>query len=292
MIHEKIIGGITEYLYHRPRYTGETEILKPEAYLRLPFRYEDLSKAQIGFSLSGITKNIEYQISAGWYYSRDVTRYIPYRHAAVDFALPYGFPVAAPCDGYAISSYYSYPLLDSKGRLKQIEGKYCNFGIGYFVQIYNPEMKRFIQLGHLSDIHKSIPFSIPNKVNNLWKPTNNNLPITELESEKNPNVVSVKTGETIGYVGYSGLCYGDDYFYGHERPYQIDPQKLGTWSIPHVHMDEFMRNFVTGKKDWRRDPYDIYAWRTSYPTHTNNLPIGNEPLFITDSNNKPYYADK
>jgi len=291
MICEKIVGNLSRCLYHQPRYPGEVDRLEAKPYLRLPFRNEDLSRAQIRPSQLGITSKINYSISEGWYYSRDVTKILPYRHLAVDFALPYGFPVAAPCDGYAISSYYSYPLFDSRENVKKVDGKVFNFGIGYFVQIYNPKVNRFIQVGHLSDIYKSIPFSVPVRNRNRWEPTNNILTTKELMSGDNQNVVYVKTGDTVGYVGYSGLCYEDDYKHGYVRPYKIDPQKIRTWSIPHIHMDEFQRNYETGKKDWRRDPYDIYSWRNFYPTHTNSVPIGNNPLFFTDSNNRPIFAD-
>ena len=292
MLNEHLIANLTRLKYHRPKYPGETCLVNPKPYLCLPFRREDISRSQLRPTQVGIAEKIDYKISEGWYYSRDIARFVPYRHAAIDFALPYLFPVAAPCDGFAMSSYYSYCLVDRRGNIRKVNGKMLSFGIGYFVQIYNPEINRFIQLGHLSDIHEKIPFSIPLKQRNRWEPTNYIQTIEKIISENNPSVVFVKTGETVGYVGYSGLCYEDDYKEGYKRPYKIDPRLTGTWNIPHIHMDEFQRNYRTGKKDWRRDPYGIYSWRSAYPTHANSAFIGNEPLFLTDANNRPFYADQ
>lgn len=292
MSKEYLISTATRIKYYRPTYPDSEGPLKIIPYMTLPIRQEDLITHQINPENLGLTTAIEYSISEGWYYSKNVTKIIPFRHAAVDFSLPYGFPVAAPCDGYVISSYYSYPLIDAKGNLLRKNGKVINNGLGYFVQIYNTIQGRIVQLGHLSDISNNIPFSKPIRDGVRWLPTNNVLTSEQMISGKNPNVVYVKTGETVGYVGYSGLTYGEDYQSSCERPYRINPNAVGTWSAPHIHMDESARNFITGKKDWRRDPYAIYGWNNMYPTHYNKITMKEENLFLVDQFNRPFFADR
>ena len=276
MNQQRLLGEITHFLRHRPKYPGKEYGIEPVPYLRLPFTKE-------GFE--------NYHISEGWYYSTRVRKVVPFGHGGIDFALPYGHPVAAPCDGYAMASYHSYPLLDRSGKVKIKNGISQRFGIGYFVQIYNPEQDRFVQLGHLSNIADIIPFSVPSKNGTAWQATGHMLTREEMMRTDNPMLTFVKTGEMIGFVGYSGLTSDEDYQEGYKRPYVIDPRIIHTWNIPHIHMDEFQRNQISGKKDWRRDPYDIYMKDTNYPTHNNDRMVGKEPLFLIDENDRPLFAD-
>jgi len=289
MVTERLRADVTRYFRHKPLYPGATCALEPIPYIKLPLRNADLSHSQIRPSQPGIGTKIDYSISEGWYYSKNI---FGFGHGAVDFKLPYGFPVAAPCEGYAMSSYHSYPLTDNKGDILVRNGIKIGLGIGYFVQIYNPQRDRFIQLGHLSNIADKMPFSVPIRSGNKWLATGHLLNREEMLRGNNQNLIYVKAGETVGFVGYSGLTNEEDYKEGYKRPYLIDPNKVFTWSIPHVHMDEFQRNFQTGKKNWRRDPYDLYSKKGRYPTHTNTLSIGKDPLFLTDENDRPYFADR
>ncbi len=120
---------------------------------------------------------------------------------------------------------------------------------------------------------------------------NNHILTREKMISDNPALVEVQTGQLIGYLGYSGLTFEPDYFEGHERPYVTNPSKNGTYSIPHLHMDEFMRNHDTGKKDWRRDPYNVYARNLHYPTHSNQIGLNSENLFFADEVNLPKFSD-
>jgi hypothetical protein len=290
MLTETLLG-LSRAIYHHPKYPGEKSRLSPTSYLTLPFRKEDLDHYQIRSSQIGIGSKIDYKISEGWWYSEDIRKFIPFRHTAIDFALPYGFPVVAPCDGFAMSSYYAFPFTPDGQPITNTQGEISHFGMGYFIQIYNPDQNRFVQLGHLSDVAESIPFSLPVKKDGKWIPTNNIQTPEEILSPNNPDVVLVRTGDNIGFVGLSGLTYGEDYQQGFERPMPIDLNQVKTIFIPHIHFDEWMRNYRTGKKDWRRDPYDIYRTRASYPTHSNRLNIGNKPLFLTDESDRPLFAD-
>jgi hypothetical protein len=284
MITERFVSELTRFKYHVPRYPGEEHGLRPIQYLHLPFRKDDLVHVLIRSSQVGIMEKVDYHITEGWYYSKDVSKYFPFKHAAVDFSLPYGFPIVAPCSGFAMSSYYSYNTLDRQGKIRST-------GVGYFVQIYSPEIKRFVQLAHLSDVNEKIPFSIPQRINGRWEPTNHRQTPSQMTALGNPKVFFVNVGDLVGNIGYSGLCEEDDYREGYDRPYKINPQIVKTWSIPHLHMDEFYRNYENGTKDWRRDPYDLYCWRNNYPTHTNEFNIGKEPIFLTDNNDRPLFAD-
>lgn len=284
MLKELIYPPLARFKYHWPKYTPESPAVPPVPYLKLPFRRSDLDSHVIRSSQPQIRSRLGYEISEGWFYSEDVTRLLPFKHAAVDYELPMGFPVAAPCSGYAMSSYYSYPT-------RYLDGSVRNNGVGYFVQIYNPQMDRFVQVAHLWDVAYKIPFNTPIKQDGRWKPTKLVQTRSSIMSSSNQSYVYVEAGETIGKVGYSGLCSTDDYREGYERPMVIDPSEVTSWSKPHIHMDEYQRNLATLRKDWRRDPYNIYAWRDSYPTHTNGKHLGNEHLFLTDRNNLPLFAD-
>ena len=289
MLAEMLKADITRYLRHKPKYPGATQALEPIPFITLPLREDDLKHSQIRHGQLGIGRRVYYSIYEGWYYSGN---YFGFGHGAVDIKLPYGFPIAAPCDGYAMSSYHSHPLTDKKGNIVVRDGIKIRFGIGYFVQIYNPQQDRFIQLGHLSNIADKIPFSVPERKSDRREATNHILNRRQILEGNNPNLIYVKTGDIVGFVGYSGLASDEDYKEGYNRPYIIDPDTNPTWSVPHLHMDEFQRNFKTGKKDWRRDPYDLYNKKVRYPTHSNNLNIGEAPLFLTDENDLPHFADK
>ncbi|MEK7150789.1 MAG: M23 family metallopeptidase [Patescibacteria group bacterium] len=284
MLVENLKAELTRKWYHWPRYPGEQKYLEAIAYLRLPFTKEDLDWSVIRSSQPGITRKIQYEVSEGWWYSPEVTGRLlrPVRHAAVDFRLPYGHPVVAPCEGMAIASYYGNQQLDKNGRPVE-------FAIGYFVQIFNPDQKRLVQLGHLSNVADTIPFSIPQKVGSRWMPTGYLQPEAEMTNSNNNLLVRVKAGDLMGYVGYSGLCNGPDYFEGYDRPYVTDPNEIGTRSYPHLHMDESRRDYKTAEKRWRRDPYAEYGLADAYPTHSNNLTLREETLFLTDQLGKPKF---
>ncbi|MDO8452281.1 MAG: hypothetical protein Q7S79_00860 [bacterium] len=248
---------------------------KANEYLTLPF-------------LSNIGS---YQITEGWMYSRAEKAIHRGRvHGGIDFHVPYGTVVVAPCNGLAISSYHSFPILEKNGQTKKLKGKQVYFGLGYFIQIYVPQEARFIQLGHLSEIDNSVPFSIPALKKGVWTPTNHTLKQKEMVGSL--IVVKVKRGQILGKVGFSGLRWGyNDYEQGSKRPTFLNTVKYQSYDEPHVHFEE-MRRDETGKKGWQRDPYDIYLSAGNYPTPRRNRTIGNEPLFIIGDNGLPIFADQ
>lgn len=210
-------------------------------------------------------------------------------HGAIDFHVPYGTTVVAPCDGLAISSYHSFPIKEENDQTKQLNGKDIYFGLGYFIQIYVPEISRYVQLAHLSEIDNSIPFSVPKLEKEVWNSTNHTLKPEEMEN--NPKAVRVRRGQTLGKVGFSGLRWGyDDYEQGADRPVALDTSRYVSYDEPHLHFEEMGRD-DTGKKRWQRDPYDIYLTARNYPTTIRKRSIGKEPIFIIGDNGLPVFPD-
>lgn len=275
-------------LFHHP----EGLIAKP--YLTLPFRQKDLPQ---------IKEKAFYNITEGFRYSRaEQHLHGGILHAGIDFAIPYGTPIVAPCDGIAISSYHSVLIKTIDGTTKNFKNKFLGFGLGYFVQIYVANMDRIVQLGHMSDIHQNIPFSPPIQIDKQgleWNPTNHQLSIEELS--KNSQAVPIKRGDLLGWVGYSGMRWGyNDYISNSPRPVLIDKNQNISYDEPHIHLEEARRiplnttieiekNKAGQKTSWR-DPYDIYLSYRNYPTPIRPRPMGPEPIFIVNNNNLPIFT--
>jgi hypothetical protein len=161
--------------------------------------------------------------------------------------------------------------------------------LGYFIQIYNPTVDRYIQLGHLSEIASTIPFSPPQKDGNDWRPTNHTISVSDLKNH--PQVVKVKRGDYLGRVGVSGLGWGyEEYDENKLQPQQLDEKDCPSFDEPHLHFEECFRDQETNKKGWQRDPYDLYLRARNYPTHMNNRTMGIEPLFIISEEGKPEFS--
>lgn len=271
-------------LFHHP------EGLIPEPYLTLPFRQKDLPQ---------INGEAFYNITEGFRYSRaEQHLHGGILHAGIDFAVPYGTPIVAPCDGIAISSYHSILVKDINGTPKKYQNKFLGFGLGYFVQIHVSGMDRIVQLGHLSNLHSDLPFSLPTEISkDEWLPTNYQYSYKELMHNK--WTLPVKTGDLLGWVGYSGMRWGyHDYETGSNRPIVINPKEKISYDEPHVHLEEGRRvplstvteNDKKGMKVDQRDPEDIYLTARNYPTPRRYRKLGPEPLFYT-KNGLPIFAE-
>jgi len=240
--------------------------LVAEPYLTLPFLQKDLC--------GGV-----YDIMEGFRYSRAEQSVHGRRlHFGLDFAVPYGTPVVAPCDGLAVASYHSILVRNKDNTIKLHQEKFLGYGLGYFVQIHVLGKNRIVQLGHLSNLNASIPFSVPVETSKgEWSPTNHQH--SEKELLNNEWVVPVKTGGLLGWVGYSGMRWGyDDYKTGYDRPMVINPQEKVSYDEPHVHLEEGKRD-TDGVKVDQRDPEDIYLTARNYPTPIRHRKLGPEPLF-------------
>jgi hypothetical protein len=276
---------------HHPVVNGVQTAAKQ--YISFPFSYENLIEAVRRDKTGLFSRRRLYDVSEGFYYSRAEKAIHGYDvHGGVDIAVPYGTTVIAPFDGYAMSSYFSFPITDDSDNPRMYKGKPICFGFGYYVQLYSPSADRYVVLGHLSDISEKIPFSLPlyNLDSNRWDPTNHTVPIIEMPT--NPAYVRVLQGNFIGNVGFSGLRWGyDEYRAGADRPVPLDILKYISFDEPHLHLEEFRRNQQTGVKGLTRDPYDLYMRsRRNYPTPTRVRPMGQEPLWVIGDNGLPKYA--
>lgn len=264
--------------------------LTAEPYLTLPFKRTDLPI---------INKLPTYNITEGFRYSRTEQRlHRGILHCGLDFSLPYGTPIVAPCDGLAIASYHSVLVRNKDNTIRLYKEKYLGYGLGYFVQIHVSGMDRIVQLGHLSNLHSDIPFSLPTEISkDEWLPTNYQYSYKELMHNK--WTLPVKTGDLLGWVGYSGMRWGyHDYETGSNRPIVINPKEKISYDEPHVHLEEGRRvplstdteNDKKGMKIDQRDPEDIYLTARNYPTPRRYRKLGPEPLFYT-KNGLPLFAE-
>jgi hypothetical protein len=270
--------------FHYPVIDGEETKAIP--YLTLPFRKADLSK----YPLS----NQElYHIAEGWIYSKEelsITHVNPL-HGGIDFDVPYGTPVVAPADGYALSSYNTAVIKDEEGNARIYKGKPISLGFGYFVRMYIPSVNRLVTMGHLSNIAPNINFVLPTNEAGTWK-SNSLSKMSSTEWMSNPFATYIKKGTVVGYVGYSGLTWGyDDYKEGAIRPVVIDQNKYVSWDEPHLHFEEEGINPDTGEIGWQRDPYAVYGTSDKYPSPKNKLQTGKDPLFILNKEGLPVFAD-
>lgn len=229
----------------------------------------------------------EWDITEGWFYSQEEQRIDgETQHSALDIQAPYGTAIAAPADGYAMSSYYTYSFTDQSGNPILYEGKQIGFGFGNFIEMYVPEVNRFIVLGHMSEVDKTIPFSKPVLYQgNGWYPTNHNLLISELKNS--PYYVKVKQGQLLGRMGHSGLSWPyDPLYHGESEPPVFRNEKdVPSWDETHVHMEDFYRaqdpDINKRIKGWYRDPAAVYWTFEEYPSPKRpEKKFGKDPLFI------------
>lgn len=202
-----------------------------------------------------------YRVTEGWFYSRwENTVHGLWGHAGVDFELSRGTDVMAAASGWAMSSYYRRPYFDKKGKPLLYEGKRIEMGLGYFVQIYHPEVKRYTLYAHLGKVAEKIPYSPARRLKN-GKIVPANLKVSPEKMSKHFRFVWVKRGEKIGKVGDSGICWGYDDF-----PQRPNPKKFPTWDEIHLHFEELARDLKDGSRQkMPRDPYDIYWLGDKYP---------------------------
>lgn len=199
----------------------------------------------------------DYLISEGWDYSdyeRRVHGFL--HHRAVDFATERGTPVYAPIKGYALASFH---LAFAKGEgevawtsaeARAYEGKFVGFGLGNFVQIYNPRSNIYVSLAHLEAASDSIPFFEPEPLEDGWNPTVLYQPAEEIVKIAR----YVQQGELVGYVGDSGCSWGYIEKPGQPRP---NPAAHPSWDETHLHIEVYFRD-DQGRKTTRLDPFGHY----------------------------------
>ncbi|MBI2590510.1 MAG: hypothetical protein HYW33_01335 [Candidatus Blackburnbacteria bacterium] len=83
--------------------------IPPIPYLYLPFQEQELIRAATAQRHSAFDRKNLYFITQAWYLRHDEAELLGSRsHFAIDYNVPYATPVAAPCDGWATSTYWSY----------------------------------------------------------------------------------------------------------------------------------------------------------------------------------------
>ena len=282
--------AVEKHIYYHHPYVNERNV-QPIPYLTLPFRRGDVDHLL--------------EISEGWDYSEKETGITGYEnHKAVDYAVDTGTKVVAPCDALAIASYHNHRVTRRlPGGIEEpvfYKGKPVGSGLGLFVQLYIPQLDRYVQLGHLNSISPAIHFSKPVPDGKKgWQPTNYNLP-PHLISTDNPMIVPVKRGEPIGTVGSSGLTLGYVEYMEEPEMLTLYPPSF-SWDIPHLHMIETGRRLANGDnsatvKTCARDVYDLYNFDHVYPTNKSigqgeRIGVGPESLFYLDDQGLPLYAD-
>ncbi len=219
------------------------------------------------------------EISQGWDYSddeRNIHPNIP-RHFAVDFPEPWGTPIYAPADGLALASYHTFEMTDSQGRT-------IGFGLGLFIQIWHEPARVYTSYAHLSGLNdKLIPYLPPVLENGGWQPRSALYISVEAFKKK---AQSVKKGDLIGFVGYSGLLLGQSEKAG--NPPTVNPVVDKTWDPhgPHLHWEVYTRTPDGSRKDQRYDPFGIYGKREDYASVFKKA-LG---LILAETDGSPQFA--
>ncbi len=238
-----------------------------EAFLCLPFKKQ------------------KYQITEGWHYSEGEKAVHGFSgHGAIDFALPRGAEVLAAADGFAMASYFGYPL-KKDGKPKLHKGKPVGFGLGYFVQIYHPGQDLFTTYAHLESIDPKIPFYKPRKKGDHLFPFGHK--IDPKREDYHTFTVKVKKGEVLGFVGDSGITWGyADY------PKRPSPKQFPSWDEVHLHFEVFQR---VGSRKVKKyfDPFGIKGGPKDYPdSFKKGSALGEKSplLWVLDKNGLPQFA--
>lgn len=217
----------------------------PKAFLSIPFSHADRGKIQI---------------SEGWKYSEEEKAIHGYAtHYAVDFAAPRGTPIYAATSGYALSSFHI-------AYAGEHEGKKVGFGLGRFVQIWNPQHKTYVSYSHLDGVGPGIPYVAPKRAKNAeglvtYDPTIVYRPLPEVLKVAK----FVRKGQLIGSVGDTGLSWGYQ-----ENLAKRDATKYPSWDEPHLHFEVYRRG-SGGSKQERYDPFGFYSAAEAYQSWSQAL---------------------
>ncbi|GEM_PF-2092211 len=213
------------------------------------------------------------ELTEVWFYGADEESKHGFKtHFGSDCAVAPFTPVIAPADGFALASFHlSFAGIkdgtasSAIAGARTIDGKFVEFGLGYFVQIWCPEQRLYIALGHLSEINReNVPFIQPVAQRDGWNPT----VLYQAPEEVIKVCKPIKAGQEIGKSGRSGCALGKL-----ERPgMHLDPTvEADFWDEPHVHVEIYDRSPATGFSKWHRyDPCGVYGHLKDYDL--KNLP--------------------
>lgn len=238
---------------------------------------ETLDTICIPFSTRSLAKGLK--ISQGFHYDeRELNIHGNERphHLGIDFQAPAGTPILAAADGFAKATYHLDYTLDNSGQR-------IGFGLGFTVYqlivhdgqpLARDGEGYYLVYSHLAKPHDSIPYVAPTgKSNDIGEtvyplPTAIACDLATFISE----AARVKTGDTIGYVGCSGLPPSNALI--------VPPQTAGelallshdyqdpTWDPAGSHLDfRFHRRTADGTRPIVAsaiDPFGIYGTASDY----------------------------
>ena len=275
-----------------PAYTSAVDITTP--FLYLPFSYKH-------YRTFDITEAWWYSWSTGYLAtigSGEMAIHGLALHKAIDYALPYGTPVLAPMDGYLIASYHN-AFLKSKGYVKQYQNVSLHYGLGWFVQIWNPSRDIFVTLGHLSSIDETLPVSPPYPTRGKTSitrrdPTGVTYDSGSLQTMINdpityPWVVYVKRWQRIGTVGRSWVEWDNAMIQEISIPRAPLVEQQVSRDEPHIHLEVFT---VQDGKKALLDPYGMYRDARGYPDSKVNRKSLENTLFVKSKTGRIRFADE
>lgn len=222
-------------------------------------RAQQLATLPVPYLVAPFDPATAYRILAGWNYdAAEIAQHGMKGHGAIDFGLPFGTPVRAAADGWAVAVWDERWLAD----------KPMTFGQGLTIQIYHGD-GRYTQYGHLCRLEDArlIPFypSMEDKAGNLPPDTILRSPVRVFKIAR--MAAFVRAGDTIAYVGLTGGAIGVrtyDNWLRSGKGKQLSEGEYSTYMAPHLHFVEFRRS-LKGREAQRRDPFGLYAEATAYP---------------------------
>lgn len=225
----------------------------------------------------------KFKITEGWKYSVQEKRIHGFElHRGVDFAAKRGTPILAPADGFAFSSFSlafagveKETFVTKSTEAKKYRGKFIGFGLGNFVQIFNPKEKIYLSFGHLEKVAPKIPFFEPQPKDDAFDP------VVLFGNKLKKQGRFINRGEVIGYMGDSGCSWG----YLEKPGFRPDHRKFFSWDEVHTHFEVFTRD-KKGKKNLRLDPFDIYGGFEKYKPMIS----GEDGLWVFNKSGKPMFA--
>lgn len=271
----------------------QSAALDLQSFLYLPFSYKHYRSFQVTewWRYSGSTwyKNMIWT----WEYFIHWIK----QHSAIDYALPYGTPVLAPMDGYLIASYHN-AFLKEKWYFKLFQGIQLHYGLGWFVQIWNPTNDVFVVIWHLSSIDETLPVSPPyptrwkksvSRRDPTWVTTNTGILQKMIDNPvAYPWIVYVKRWQRIWTVWVSWIERDNEMKSTVPVPRSPEFPQSVSRDEPHIHLEVF--TIV----DWKKkllDPYNIYSDFRWYPDSNTIRTSLKNILFKQTPKWRIYFAD-
>lgn len=234
-------------------------------------------------------KESNYRITEGWHYSEEEKNiHGSSGHGGIDFAFPRGTEVLVAADGWAISSYFCRLLKNEDGTPRIYLGKEVSMGLGYFVQIYHPQVGLYSTYGHMNKIVDEIPFHKPVKRGSTLWPVGHKIKPEDLPKYKFAKFI--RKGTVVGYVGDSGLTWGyQDY------PQRPNPDNYPSWDETHLHFEVFSRVGSRRNKKYF-DPFGIKSDFNNYPdsdrlNNRKNMGTKSSILWLLNQEDMPKFPE-